>query len=880
MDDYASHMAIRFLRWFCKADFLDEVEGDIIELYELRCVQHPGKANRRLWWDVIRSFRWVNLKKVNTQNNTLSMFNNYFKVGFRNLTRDYRFSVINLIGLSVGLSIFLLMIMMIRHELSFDQFHTKANRTYQVIQEFRQSDGADPEIWTPRPLSDALMSDVSGVEQAISMQGASSNWVEVDGKRFFEEDGMIVGSNFFEIFDFPLLIGNRESALQSKRSTVISESLSQKYFGLENPIGKTIEHEFYGPFVVTGVMKEVPGNSYLQFNFLLTPDLETYFKNVASWYEPWYKSWQGHGVSTFVVLSDANQSAEIELQMRQLISKNLETDDINKFYLLGLLDLHFGSNGIDGRINQHIKGDINKVQLFGIVATVIMLMACFNYINITTARSIKRHKEVGVRKSIGAFRAQLMMQFLVESFILVLLSLAVSLLASYYLIPVFNAIVGLNLIFSWELIQSLLPTILLVIILITLGSGFYPAIIMSRTSPLILVQKMTGRGSQGTILRNGLVTIQFGAVIIIAACLLIINEQYRYMSSKSLGLHTEEIVVVEINSAEVRNNYKTIKSQLKANPLIKEVTGITRVFSGYRSPVSVLGNQIEDIERQISMKYYGIDHEAVDVFGLELIAGEGFSGVSGLDSTSILLNEKAADQFGGHTIIGSWINLNEDQGDHGAQLKAKVIGIVKDFHFESLHQPIKPTVIGYYKSPLESLDDIIIKIDGRQMEQAMIDIEKVHNDYDTNEIMDWEFLDDMTQRAYEDEVIFRNVMTMASVISLFIALLGMIGMISYNIISRTKEFGIRKVLGATFVQLLVVQGSVFVKYILVASIISIPMAWWISSNWLAAYAFRIPMTPMPFLWIILGLSLLTGITIFYLGRSTFRQNPTNALRNE
>ncbi|MDW3190934.1 MAG: ABC transporter permease [Cytophagales bacterium] len=880
MDNYASHKAIQFLRWFCKAEFLDEVEGDIIELYELRQAQHPGKANRQLWWDVIRSFRWVNLKKVNTQNNTLSMFNNYFKVGFRNLTRDYRFSVINLIGLSMGLSVFLLMIMMIRHEFSFDTFHSNADRTYQIIQEFRQSDGADPEIWTPTPLAAAMLAEIPAVESSIYLQGTASNWVTVEEKRFFEEDGMIVGSNFFDIFNFELIHGDPLKALASKRSVVISEDLSFKYFGYENPIGKIIEYEAYGPFTVTGVLKNVPNNSYLQFDFVLTQDIETYLENVVSWYPDWYRSWQGHAVSTFVVLKDGTALEHIENQISDLVRRNLDVEEVNKFYLLGLLDLHFGSNGIDGRINQHIKGDIDKVNLFSVVAVVIMLMACFNYINITTARSIKRHKEVGVRKSIGAFRSQLMMQFLVESFLLVFLSLVLSLICSYYLVPLFNEIVGLNLLFSWELIIDLMPWFLGIAVLVTMFSGFYPAIVLSHTSALVLVQKLSARGTRGSLLRNGLVTIQFGAVIIIAACLLIINDQYRYMSEKSLGLKTEEIVVVEINSGAVRNNYLTIKNELKTNPAIKEATGITRVFSGYRSPVSIIGNTADDLETTGAMKFYGIDHEALKVFGLELVAGEGFSGIAGIDSTSVLLNEKAAELYGGHQILGQWIDLVEDQGDHGAELKARVIGIVKDFHFESLHQPIKPTIIGYYKSPFESIDDIIIKIDASRIEQALAHIEKVHNTYDKNDIMDWEFLDDMTQRAYEDEVIFRNVMTMASIVSLFIALLGMIGMISYNIISRTKEFGIRKVLGATFVQLLIVQGRVFVKYLLVASMISIPVAWWISSNWLAAYAFRISMTPMPFLWIVLGLSLLTGLTVYYLGSSTFRQNPTNALRNE
>ncbi len=879
MDNYRSRKAIRFLRWFCCPEFLDEIEGDIIELYELRIEVNPAKANRMLWYDVLRSFRWINLKKVKTQNNTFTMFNNYFKVGFRNLLRDYRFSLINLLGLSVGLSIFMLMIMMIRHEFSFDTFHSKADRTYQIIQEFRQSDGINPRIWTPTPLAETLANEIANIEEAIYLQRTMDNWVEVGGKRFFETEGMMVGANFFQVFDFRLIEGDISSVLTSPRSMVISESLSKKYFGYANPLGKVVEHELYGPFTVTGVMEDIPGNSYLQFEFLLTQEMETYYQHTATWFEPWFKSWRGHGVSTFVVLKEGVPTTDVEEIITSIVKRNQNADEVNRFYLLGLLDLHFGSNGIDGQINRHIKGDIAKVNLFSMVAAVIILMACFNYINITTARSIKRHKEVGVRKSIGAFRSQVMMQFLIESFILVTLSLLISLGVSYFLIPLFNEVVGINLSFSWKLIIDLLPWIIATVLFVTLLSGFYPAIVMSRTSPLILVQKVTSRGSGG-FLRNGLLTIQFSAVIIIAACLLIINDQYRYMSKKSLGLNTKEIVVVEINSGAVRNNYRTIKNELLSSPSVREVTGMTRVFSGYRLPVPILGSPLEDIESTAAMKFYGVDHEALDVFGLELIAGENFRGIPGLDSTSVVLNEKAAVHFGGNSIVGNWINLAEDQGDRGRALRARVIGIVKDFHFESLHQPIKPTVIGYYRNPFVSIDDIIIKIDTKQIEQTLARIEEVHNKYDTNGVMDWEFLDDMTQRAYEDEVIFRSVMTMASGISLLIALLGMIGMISYNIISRTKELGIRKVLGATFGQLLLIQAKAFIKYLLVASVLSIPVAWMVSSNWLETYAFRITLTPSPFALIVTGLLLLTGVTIFYLGRNTFKQNPTKALRYE
>ena len=880
MANYDSFRPIQFLRWFCRPEYLDEIEGDIIELYEWRLNNSPTKAGRMLWWDVFRSFHWVNLKKVNIQKNTPTMFNNYFKVGLRNLRRDYRFTLINLLGLSLGMSIFLMMLMMIRHEFSFDEFHTKSHRIYQVIQEFRQSDGVDPEIWTPLPLAEALETELSTVVNGISLQGAASNWVTADDKRFFEEDGIIADDKFFDIFDFELAEGDPNSALQHKRSVVISEALSRKYFGFENPIGKILEYEFYGRFTVTAVMKEVPANSYLQFDYILTRDLDTYFQNTASWYEGWFLSWRGHGVSTFAVLEEDTNPDIVEDQISKIVRKNLPDEEVNTFRLLNMTDLHFGSNGIDGRINQHIKGDLEKVRLFSLISTIVLLMACFNYVNITLARSIKRHKEVGVRKSIGARRRQLMALFLVESFVLVLLSLIISLTVSYFLIPLFNELVGLNLVFSWSLAKDNAPWMLLSVLGITLLSGYYPAVILSRLSPTLLVARIGQRGNSTHHLRNGLVTMQFAVVIVIATILVVINDQFRYLSNKNLGLETEEILVVEINSGGVRNNYQTLKNELLTHPAIQQVTGITRVFSGYRSPVPIRGHLTEAPQNQVPMKFYGVDQEALDVFGLKLLAGKGFTGLKSVDSTSVILNASAAERLGGEGLLGQWIELEEDHQAHAAKLKARVIGIVDDFHFESLHQSVKPMAIGHYRSPFESLDDIIIKIDGIRIQKAMEHIEKVHHVYDTNDIMTWEFLDQMAQRAYEEEVIFRNVMTAAAFTSLFISLLGMIGMISYSIISLSKEFGIRKVMGASFRQLMILNSKVFIRYIAVAAVMGIPTAWWISYSWLSTYAFRIPLTPIPFTMIILIMTALTGITIFFLGKNTFRQNPTKALRYE
>ncbi|MCR9249136.1 MAG: ABC transporter permease [bacterium] len=867
---------LRFLRWFCREDFIDEIEGDLIELFEMRAQSNLKKARYRFAWDILRSFRWINIKKSKYSNST-AMFSNYFKIGYRNLVKDFRFSVINITGLAIGLSVFITMIMMVNHEYSFDKFHSKADRIYQVIQDFQLHDGPDPEIHTSTQLAKALREDLPNVESAVTITGAASTWATTDDKRFFEEEGIVAWPEFFQIFDFEFAKGNK-NALKPARSIVLTEALATKYYGFENPIGKTVNLEYYGDFTVTAVLKDIPSNSYIQFEYLITPDLDIYFENTAPWFSRWFPSWRGNAATTYVLLDENNNQAQFESQIEPLLEKYLGTDDpINSHYLIGLLDLHFGSNGIDGRVNKYVKGDLQKIKLFTIIAIVILAMACFNYINITTARSIRRTKEVGIRKSIGAIKSQITWQFLTESFLLVFVSVLLSVILIFFVLPYFNLVTGIDLRLNTETILPVVPYVIATILLVTVLAGFYPALYLSKFSAIKVLKNSTINSKGNNWLRNGLVTIQYASVIIILAALFIVNQQYNYMSSKSLGFKTDQLMIVEINSGGVRNNYNTIKNELEKSSHIKNVTGLTRMIGGSRSPVTISVADFELPDETTTMKFYGMDSNGPEVLSFEILAGSGFTGTKGLDSTSVLINETAASKFGGLNAVGKWVVLNSDDNEN---FKAQIKGVAKDFHLESMHEPIKPTIIGYYKNPFMSLDDIVIEIDGNNVQGAIAVVEKIHNRYDKNGVMDWRFMDEMIQEAYEDEAMFQKVFTGASMVSLIIAFLGVIGLISYNVIARTKEFGIRKILGAKFQQILMLQGKSFVWNLAISSLIAIPIAVFLASNWLSNYAFRISLNAIPFLLVIVIVSLITVLTVVFIGHKVARSNPSESLRYE
>ena len=879
MKIHPPNIARRLLHWFCHEDRLEEVEGDLVELFEKRSVHNKPLAKWLFTWDVIKSIRRINLKRVGFLNQQTFMLRSYIKSGRRNLIKDLNYSLLNLMGLSLGLGVFIIMIMIVNHEYSFDHFHKKGERIFEVIQEFQNTEGADPEIYTSLKLATTIREEMTMVENAVAVHGAASTWMDVDGKRFFEEEGIVAGPEFFEIFDYELKYGEPQHVLMNNNSIVLDKNLAHKLFGHENPIGEVIELQRYGYFTVTGILEPLPANSFMQFNYIITQDYEVFFTQVAPWFPDWFMSWKGDPATTFVLLHDAEDAVDFTARLEPILQRHLGNDGlINPHYLINLFDLHFGSQGIDGRVNEFIKGDSRQIRLFVIVAFLILAMACFNYINITTSRSVNRFKEVGVRKAMGALKGQIKWQFLTESFLQVGASFLLSIGWVYLLLPYFISISGIKLSLTLEGTLILLPFIMITLVVVSLLAGFYPALFLSKFSPVQVLKKSTVSAKGNSVLRNGLVVIQYGLVIIMLTSLLIVQRQYRYLNDNDLGFNTEQLVVVEINGGGVRKNYLNLKNELLTNPKITNVTGLTRMISGYRSSTGVNAVDQSNPEQKYAMRFYGMDKDGLQTLNFNLLKGKNFSGAKSKDSTSIFLNETAAALYGGEKIIGEWITLTSDE--ENTQFDAQVIGIIKDFHYRSLHDVIGPVVIGYYLNPFEGLDDIVIRIAHNDIPETLSFIESVHNKFDENGVITMEFMDDMVQRSYEKEMLFRNVFFGASIISLVIALLGIVGLISFNVVARTKEFGIRKVLGANYLHLLSLQGKAFVRFMLVAITIAIPVTWWLASRWLIDFAYRIDLTLTPFLIAFIIVLASSMISLWLIVHKSVRKNPVESIRYE
>ncbi|MEQ9306480.1 MAG: ABC transporter permease [Marinoscillum sp.] len=866
--------ALKFLRWFCRPDYLEEIEGDIIQLFQERSRVNPKKARWLFYQDVMTSLRWTNVKPLKVGSDMV-LYRNYFKAGMRRLIIDRSFTLISLCGLVLGLVVFTTIVLYLLHEFSFDRFHARSDRTYEVIQEFRNPDGADPEIFTSLNLSGALRREVPIVESAVTVHGAASTWVVAGGERYFEEDGIVAGREFFDVFDFQLEVGNPGTALAGKRSIVIDRNLATKYFGGGDPIGEVIELDRYGLFTVTGILSAVPRNSTLQFNYIITQDYDKFLSTVSPRFQEMFRSWEGAAATTFVVLKDKKDAHLFPDYANALLKKNMEAESINPHYLMPLTDLHFGSKGIDGQVNRYVKGDKRQVMIFSIVAALILIMACANHVNLATARAICRTKEVGVRKTLGARRMQLSMQFLVESLLIVLISFVLTLIILPFVLPWVNLILDVSLALDKAALLLFTPFVVLIIVMVTLLSGSYPAAVLSGMDAIMAI-KGSAIQERKAGMRKVLVTFQMAMVIGVLIVLSVVNQQFDFMTSKNLGFDTEGLLVVEINGAGTRNNFEKIKYELESNSHIERVTGITRMISGYRSAVSITAENPDNPRQLMPVRFYGLDSDGLRTLRLNLTSGRDFTGVPTQDSLSVILNQTAASYFGGGGIVGQWITLH--RGDY--DFRAQVIGVVEDFHYSSLHDAIGPVVMGYYRNPFQGLDDIVIRIKSSERDQTIAYVEQVHNQFDENGVMTWEFLDDMKMREYQDELRMQRAFRAGSGCAIIIAMLGIIGLLIYTVNSRIKEFGIRRVLGAKFKHIVWILSQSLLPNLMVAFVLIVPIVWILMNNWLDQFAFRVSPGPWIFLMVIFSVIAVMSVVIAIVSGRAVATNPINSLRYE
>lgn len=809
------------------------------------------------------------------------MWINYLKVAFRNLLRHKFHSFINLAGLTLGLTCAFFLFLYVQDELRFDTMHTKGDRIYRVVEKRKTLEGKERLVaHTAGPMANAMQAEFPEVEKTVRVLGGGQVIVYHNKLMFNERNWLFASPHFFEVFNFEWIQGNPANALQSNDGVVMTESQARKYFNTTNALGKTLRTS-RGSIKVTGVIKNPPLNTHLQFDMM--SGYPAFFTGLPEVIRPRltqrFKSWNSRGIRTYVLLKPGSN---VELLQQKLPA--FQTKHQGKKWkeravsLQAFTDIHFDSRNIEGGLDQHQqKGDLSIIYIFVIIGVFMLIVACINYMNLATARSAHRTKEIGIRKVVGAYNTHLRIQFLLESVMVAFIAFIFSIGLIDLLLGEFNAITHKNFEFSLSSMGSLFGYMLLITIFVGLIAGSYPALVFSRLKAALVLKGKGFSSRKGLLFRQSLVVVQFSLSILMIIATLVVSRQLNFMQNTPLGFDQSHLLSIDINDRGVYNNLANMKRDLLNNAHIDQVTITSSVPGDNRinrqlafRPPNGQGTQ------PVNTFYLSVDEDGLKTLKLKLLQGKGFSGKRDRDSNLVYINETAARLLGYENPIGQHLV----SADTSSSYRPKIAGIIKDFHFQSLHEPIKPLIIGHTNAVEGDIDLFLVKVKGTQVAQTLAYINQVHQKYDKNTPLEYHFIDQTLEAFYKKDALTRRIFSLGALMTIFIACLGLFGLVSFTLQQRTKEIGIRKVLGASTNSLFLLLSRSFFKQILLALLITAPLGYFIMNQWLQDFAYRLPISIWVFVWAGLAAMMITLLTIGYQTINATRHNPVESLRNE
>ena len=815
------------------------------------------------------------------------MLKNYLRIAVRNLAKYKFISFINIFGLTVGLSCCLLILTYILHETSYDKYNRQADRIYRVTRSFNNDQGVVSLHLgaVAPPFGPLLKNYFPDIQQVTRLLPIGHTPMRYEDKIFNESDLFFADSSFPGLFDVNVLQGNPRTALADPFSVMLTPSVARKYFGDTDPMGKVIRMNNQFNFKVTGIFDPFPSAAHLHPEVLLSFNT---LKDTAIYGEKQLMTnWGNNSFYTYILLPEHYPARSLEAQLPAFLDRRMhpreapadyKASKYTRLFLQPLTDIHLHSH-LDEEIEEN--GDASRITVFGAIALFILLIACINYMNLSTARSSLRAKEIGIRKVSGALRQEIMMQFLSESILLSYIALLLAGGLTWLTLPALNSITGLELSIQTLLqIRILLPLLLTPLIVGTL-SGLYPALFLSSFQPSKVLKGLLKVGSGNISFRKVLVVTQFAITIVLLISTAIVFQQLHYMQNTSLGFDKDHVVTMRFNEG-LNNTYESFRNTLLQDPHIRQVTRSSRIPSGRLlddkgAASTESGDSLRPIDANI--KYVAVDHDFVSTYSIPIVAGRDFSRDYATDTTSFLLNV-AATRALGIRHPQDMVNKNFRYGD----VKGKVIGVMADINFESMHQAIVPLIliIPEDKNPANSFANISIKITGNKenITAAIAHLEKTWKTYLPEVPFDYSFLDEKFERLYQSEQRQGTLFTVFSGIAVFIACLGLLGLSAFSISQRIKEIGIRKVLGASTTGLVQLLSVDFLRLIGLAALIAFPIAWYAMHTWLSDFAYRISIQ-----WWVFGLAgLLAAVvalaTISIQALKAALANPVKSLRSE
>jgi putative ABC transport system permease protein len=800
------------------------------------------------------------------------MIRNFFTTSLRHLLKNKSYALLNILGLSIGLACFTLIALWVKDELSYDKFHSKADRIYRVANLFTDESGEFEQAVTPVPLAPALIADLPEVEDAVRID-ANGVIVQRDDKKFNEADILAVDPSFFKIFDFKLISGNVSSALREPYSIVLSESLAKKYFGNADPLGESLRLFLFDPdgngaeYKVTGIAQDCPRNSHFSYQALVSfSTLEARSPEEAG-------EWMNNGYYTYVLLKPntdhVSLNAKLATFLEKYIGKEMKQYKIYwSYFLQPVGDIHLHSH-----LRYEIKNtsSLSYVFIFGSIGVIVLLLACINYINLSTAYSANRFKEVGVRKVMGAYKNNLVFQYLTESWLLAIVSLIVAITWIELARPLFESLTGKQVtnLYTIETLASLFG----IASLAGLLSGIYPSLVISSFKTVNVLKGQFKSGKSGIWLRKALVVFQYTITIILITGIIVVQLQLRFIQEKDLGFNEENLLIMNVNGdIEVINGFEGFQQELLSAP---EIAGIARSNSMIAGGLSNSGAVAEHSNGKTvgsTIFRMRVDHDYIDTYGMKIIAGRNFIKGSAADSTKGFIVNDATTKLYGYQqpgdMIGKKMNFDGIDGE--------IIGVVKDFHYNSLQKKIEPTCMFLLNG---NFSRIAVRLNGN-LNNSIEKVTDTWRKYYPDSILDYAFAEDRLQDQYQSEQRFSKIFLVFSGISLAIACLGLFSLVSYALESRTKEIGMRKVLGAPVLGIVTLLSSEFLLLILISCFIATPAAWYFMQQWLQGFAFRISIEPWIFVAAGVIALLIALATISIKSIRSALVNPIDSLRNE
>jgi len=818
------------------------------------------------------------------------MLRNYFKTMIRSLLKRKVFTLINLLGLSTGMAVCLLLTLYIQNEFGWDSFHKNGDQIFRLAIERKYTSRTVLRGNIPPSIGQAVQHEFPEVLQSVRVMGAG-NSIKV-GDKLFEDDKIFVAdSNFFRVFTGDFLNGNGLTALQNPGTAVVNEATAKRLFGSAgNAMGKKVIVNEFKNYTITGVCKDWEEKSHFHFSMLVSM---TGFQgmNVPDYYDFYCYDY---------LLLNKNASAKaLEAKLPLIVSKYVASTiqkgfgesyqqfiaegNGYRYFLQPIQQIHLHSNLVD---EFKPGGNIGAVYLFGAIAVFILFLACINFINLSTAVSVERAREVGIRKTFGSGKKSIIWQFLSESIIFSIISIILAALLAYLSVPVLNNIAGGQLSFSYFITPLHIAIMLSFAVFIGIIAGLYPAFVLSSFKPIAVLKGRLKSGAHGMRLRNGLVVFQFAISVILIICTIVVNNQMQYMLGDKLGYNKDNVISIDnayhLRSVQGPNGFNNVSGafitellKIKGVEDISKCSGLPDGRGDANCAMQVVGTKVQRTQRTTF-----VDERYAGVLGLAVTQGRFFAKEFGTDSLSLVLNETAVKDFDLKNPIGSRITSTEPFFNQptGQQNVYTVVGVVKDFHFENLHQKIAPLVIantGRFGWGLAA-----VKIKSENFKASINEIEKAWGKFVPKYDFKFSFLEKTVAEQYKAEIAAQRIFTVFSILAIFIACIGLLGLATYTALQRTKEIGIRKVLGATTGSIIIVLSKDFLRLVSISALIAFPVAWWAMHSWLSGFAYRVNVSWWIFLLAGMLAALIAMLTISYQAIKAAITNPVKSLRSE